>query len=113
MVGSSHQEEAIVSNIKHPSHTDPLRVGFFLGASVFFGVLIGLFVISPDIHIGLAFAKACISSAVVSFAFTRMASAYKMKKDAAYFEAKREEDRIRTEKAIAEMKQKEAHQQKG
>lgn len=79
---------------------------------MFFGVFIGLFVVFQEIHIGLAFGLACLSSAAVSVAFTKMRHAYKTKQNAAYFEAKREEDRIRTEKAIAEMRQQEADQRK-
>ena len=104
MLSFSHQEEALTRDLKHPSHSDPFRVWAYLGGATFFGTLVGVFVLFPEINLGVAAIAACLSSATISFAAAKIERAYKRNRDAAYFEAKREEDRIRTEKAIAEMK---------
>ena len=107
MVGSSHQEEAIVGNINHPSHTDPVRIGFYAGASVFFISLILLLGGIPWLPLGVRIFVSGIAGVGVGFALVRWIQQKQLNKEVAELEAKREEHRIQTEEAIAEMKKSE------
>lgn len=108
MVGSSHQEEAIVTNINHPSHTDPVRLGFYAGASVFCISLILLLIWLRWLPIGMRVFVAGIAGVGVGVALIRWLRQKQLNKEVAALEAKREEHRLQTEKAIAEMKRREA-----
>lgn len=107
MVGSSHQEEAIVGNINHPSHTDPVRIGFYAGASVFFVSLIVLLGWLPWLPLGVKIFSSGIAGVGVGFALIRRLQQKQLNKEVAELEAKREAHRIQTAEAIAEMKKRE------
>jgi len=107
MVGSSHQEEAIVGNINHPSHTDPVRIGFYAGASVFFISLIVLLGVFPWMPIWVRIFVSGMAGVGVGSALLRRIRQKQLNKEVAELEAKREQRRIQTEEAIAEMKKRE------
>ena len=105
---NSYQEDAITRNIHHPSHSDPIRVAGLLGGAAFFGTLVILFWVFPDINAATPFVVATGVSASTAFAFFRLLARYQSRKHAAQMNLARKEKRIATEKAIAEMKKRES-----
>jgi len=91
------------ANNDHPSHADPFQVGVFTGALVFLGTFIGLYVTFPSVHFGFALGVGSVASISVSILFVRLLRSYQLKRDAAYFQAKRDADQRQTQKAITEM----------
>ena len=108
MVGSSHQEEAIVLNTKHPSHTDPIRPVVLGGVVLFFAI----FLVLRFAFLGISPVLPALVAAVVSIAVSAMAGKIVMRrlreKQEAELHAKRAEHERRTRAAIAEMRMAEA-----